>query len=67
MNSSGRESVNDNNAEIIRLKYKYRKLIIQGKIRINRNEAVKLIGPDSAYHLYFTVNSKNSEKKSSQS
>jgi hypothetical protein len=42
-------------AEISRLKYKYRRLILEGKISIAPEDAVKLIGPDCAYHLYFTL------------
>lgn len=44
-----------NDAEIIRIRYKYRKLIMEGKVRLPYEEAVKLIGPDSAYHLYFSL------------
>ncbi len=42
-------------AEIMRLKYKYRRLILEGKTRLDYDEAAKLIGPDSAYRLYFTI------------
>jgi len=41
-----------NKAEIIRLKYKYRELILKKKIRLPHKKAAKLIGPDCAYHLY---------------
>ncbi len=40
------------NAEITRLKYKYRKLIMEGKLKLPHQVAAKLIGPDCAYHLY---------------
>lgn len=46
-------------AEIIRIRYKYRKLIMEGKIKLPYAEAVKLIGPDSAYHLYFSLRSES--------
>lgn len=36
----------------IRLKYKYRNLILRGRIKIPPSGAKKLIGPDCAYHLY---------------
>jgi hypothetical protein len=39
-------------AEIIRIGYKYRKMLQSGKIRIPYHDAVKMIGPDCAYHLY---------------
>ena len=42
-------------AEIARLKYKYRRLILEGKTSLSPGEAVKLVGPDCAYHLYFAA------------
>ncbi|MDA0708851.1 MAG: hypothetical protein O3B73_01415 [bacterium] len=39
-------------ADDIRKKYAYRQLILKGKIKVSRQTAVKLIGPDTAYHLY---------------
>lgn len=39
-------------ADAIRKKYHYRRLILTGKIALARQAAVKLIGPDTAYHLY---------------
>lgn len=39
-------------AEIIRKKYKYRSLILRGRVRIPQKSASKLVGPDCAYHLY---------------
>jgi len=39
-------------AEIISKKYLYRKLIIQGKIKLSLKNAIKLAGPDCAYRLY---------------
>ncbi len=53
-------------AEIMRLKYKYRKLILEGKIRLSHDDAVKLVGPDSAYHLYFTLNAAGKGEKDDQ-
>jgi len=49
-------------AELIRLKYKYRRLIMTGKIKLPPKKAARLIGPDCAYHLYSTYNFKKSEK-----
>ncbi|MBF0605982.1 MAG: hypothetical protein SFH39_01295 [Candidatus Magnetobacterium sp. LHC-1] len=45
----------------IRLKYLYRKMVISGKAQIPYAAAVKLVGPDCAYHLYSTVNLKTQE------
>ncbi len=45
----------DAEAEIARLKYKYRRLILERKAFLPPEEAVKLVGPDCAYHLDFTV------------
>lgn len=41
-------------AEIARLKYKYRRLILEGKASLPPAEAAKLVGPDCAYRLYET-------------
>jgi hypothetical protein len=49
----------ENDAEIIRIRYKYRKLIMEGKIKLPYEEAVRLIGPDSAYHLYFSLRNRS--------
>lgn len=40
------------NAENIKKKYAYRQMILKGKLKLSRQTAVKLIGPDTAYHLY---------------
>ena len=39
-------------AELIRKKYKYRRLVLTGKIVLPHEEAALLLGPDCAYHLY---------------
>jgi len=46
--------MNDSDPEVMRKKYLYRRLILQGKIRISHDAARRLIGPDCAYHLYST-------------
>lgn len=43
-------------AEIIRIGYKYRRILRSGKIKIPYHDAVKMIGPDCAYHLYRDAN-----------
>ena len=56
-------------AEQIRLKYLYRSLAIRDKLNISYQVAVKLVGPDCAYHLYPTIkirkegNKEENEKK----
>ena len=39
-------------AEEIRIRYLYRDLILKRKIKLPFKAAVKIIGPDCAYHLY---------------
>ena len=39
-------------AELTRLRYKYRRLVMEGKLNLPHHEAALLIGPDCAYHLY---------------
>ena len=39
-------------AEEIRIRYLYRDLILRRKIRLPFEGAVKIVGPDCAYHLY---------------
>ena len=58
--------MNSDEAEIIRKRYKYRRLILDGKLVLPHNEAVKLLGPDCAYHLY-SVKSNKSRKKNDSS
>lgn len=39
-------------AQEIERRYRYRTLILRKKVRVPRKTAVKMIGPDCAYHLY---------------
>ena len=39
-------------SEEIRIRYKYRKMILSGKAKISLESARALVGPDCAYHLY---------------
>jgi hypothetical protein len=50
-------------SEEIRLRYLYRKLILEGKIALSFESAKKIIGPDCAYHLYSVPDSKRHMKK----
>jgi hypothetical protein len=40
-------------AEIMRIKYSYRTMLLKGKIKLPLETARKLVGPDCAYHLYY--------------
>lgn len=39
-------------AEAIRKRYQYRRLVLRGQADLPHQTAVRLIGPDCAYHLY---------------
>ncbi|MBN1799584.1 MAG: hypothetical protein JW822_13495 [Spirochaetales bacterium] len=41
-------------AEIMRIKYLYRRLLLKGKIKLPLETARKLVGPDCVYHFYYT-------------
>ena len=58
-----RDKVMTNNSEEIRLRYLYRKLILEGKAVLSFESAKKLIGPDCAFHLYSIIDSKTSKRK----
>ena len=58
-----RDKVMTNNAEEIRLRYQYRKLVLEGKVMFSFESAKKLIGPDGAFHLYSIIDSKTSKRK----
>jgi len=44
-------------SEELRIRYKYRKLILSGKVRISLDSARALVGPDCAFHLYGIIRS----------
>lgn len=48
--------------EEIRLRYRYRNLILSGKVRLSLESARRLVGPDCAYHLYGIVDSKKKKR-----
>ncbi|MGB9730970.1 MULTISPECIES: hypothetical protein [Calditerrivibrio] len=48
----------DIKAEEIRIKAKYKELILKGKINLPTEAAKKLTGPDTAYHLYNKIDPK---------
>ena len=39
-------------AEGIRIRYLYRRMILNGEIKISHGTAKRMVGPDCAYHLY---------------
>ena len=39
-------------AEEMRRRYAYRRLVLEGKVSLPPAGAARLIGPDCAYHLY---------------
>ncbi len=58
-----RDKVMTNTSEEIRLRYLYRKLILEGKVALSFESAKKIIGPDCAYHLYSAPGLKKKTKK----
>jgi hypothetical protein len=52
-----------NRAEELRRKYKYRKLIVTGRMDLPLRAAKKLVGPDCAYHLYGGFGKKGQEHR----
>jgi len=52
-----------NTSEELRLRYLYRRLILNGEIALSFESAKKIIGPDCAYHLYSVQCLKKKTKK----
>jgi hypothetical protein len=52
-----------NTSEELRLRYLYRRLILDGKIALSFESAKKIIGPDCAYHLYSVQGLKKIRKR----
>ncbi len=42
-------------SEEIRIKYLYRNLLLRGRLRLPLKTAIKMVGPDCAYHLYSQI------------
>ncbi|MEM2126427.1 MAG: hypothetical protein QXQ53_08535 [Candidatus Methanosuratincola sp.] len=42
-------------SELIRLRYKYRSMILRGELKLPIDAARQLVGPDCAYHLYHLI------------
>jgi hypothetical protein len=47
--------------EELRRRYRYRRLIVRGRLRLSHSSAVRLVGPDCAYHLYRTMHERAPE------
>jgi hypothetical protein len=41
-------------AEKIRIRYLYRRKILNGELNVSHSTAKRMVGPDCAYHLYGT-------------
>ena len=39
-------------AESIRIRYLYRRMILNGELSVSHGTAKRMVGPDCAYHLY---------------
>ncbi len=52
-------------ADDIRRRYLYRRLILSGKVKLPRVQAVRLVGPDCAYHLYRNESGDDRQKNGS--
>lgn len=50
-------------SEEIRLRYLYRKMILEGKAKVSFEAARALVGPDCAFHLYGRMNGKQAPRK----
>ena len=46
------ENNDESEADAVRRKYLYRRLVINGGVKIPTRLAMKMVGPDCAYHLY---------------
>jgi len=50
-------------SEEIRIRYLYRNMVLRGRLRLPLKTAIKMIGPDCAYHLYSQTNFGKKELK----
>jgi hypothetical protein len=51
-------------AEIMRKKYRYRELILSGRLVLSHERAAQLLGPDCLYHLYGVGPTQNQARQS---
>ena len=49
--------------EEMRIRYKYRELILKSKIKLPIETMKKIIGPDCGYHLYKKMDTKSKDNK----
>lgn len=55
--------MSQHDAEIIKKQYYYRKLILQGRLKLPIDSAKKIVGQDNAYHLYSRLTGNKKRKK----
>jgi len=53
-------------AEILRKKYRYRQLILSGRLALPYQRAAQLLGPDCVYHLYWLRESEGPRLRSAR-
>jgi hypothetical protein len=61
--SDTRDPSNEETAEIMRKKNRYRELILSGRLVLPHSSAVQLLGPDCLYHLYSVEKTNHSKKR----
>jgi hypothetical protein len=54
-------------AEILRKRYRYRELILSGRLVLPHDRAAQLLGPDCLYHLYSVQPPKSSARRKKKS
>jgi len=50
-------------SEEIRIRYLYRNMVLRGQLQLPLKTAIKIIGPDCAYHLYSLTDSEREKTK----
>ena len=50
-------------AEVLRKQYLYRRLVLSGKANLPRRVAIRLVGPDCAYHLYRKMGASQGDRR----
>jgi hypothetical protein len=63
MASDSQELSPEEMAEILRKKYRYRELILSGRLVLPHESAARLLGPDCLYHLYTVKNRSTSKNR----
>jgi hypothetical protein len=50
-------------SEEIRIRYLYRNMVLRRKLQLPLKTAVKIVGPDCAYHLYSQTDFERAKEK----